>query len=349
MWYNELTEAQKSIMEIKRKLASIRIIKDIRPIPNADMIVLATVDGWKTVVKKDQFEIGDHCVYFEIDSFLPINEHFEFLRKSCFKSNLVLGEGFRLKTIRLRKQLSQGLAMSLDQLADELPDIARFDVDTDLTEQLGVQKWEQFCLATNQKGSFPGFIPKTDQDRLQNCFENWAPFPDAFEATLKLDGTSGTFWYDDEGMHACQRNFEVELENNDLRGHFKIIADRLEPILKLNPNLAFQGEVMGPKIQGNREKLTQFEFFVFDIFDISNNTYLLPHERQALCTSLGIQHVPVISNCQVMFETIEEAIEASDTIGSIVHKVAEGIVYKSTTGQGSFKVISNKFLLKCEI
>ena len=68
-----------------RKLASVVKIADIQPIPNADAIVVASVKGWKVVVKKDEFKVGDFAVYYEIDSFLPIRPHFEFLRKSSFK------------------------------------------------------------------------------------------------------------------------------------------------------------------------------------------------------------------------------------------------------------------------
>jgi len=92
---------------MERKLATIRKITDIRPIEGADMIELATVGGWSVVVAKDVgHKVGNSVVYCEIDSFLPIKEEFEFLRKSSYKK---MGdqEGFRLKTIRLRGQLSQ--------------------------------------------------------------------------------------------------------------------------------------------------------------------------------------------------------------------------------------------------
>ena len=73
-------------MENLRKLASIRKISDIQSIPGADMIELAIVDGWKVVVAKNvEHKVGDMVVYCEIDSFLPIKEEFEFLRKSSYK------------------------------------------------------------------------------------------------------------------------------------------------------------------------------------------------------------------------------------------------------------------------
>lgn len=99
--------------EFKRKLASIRKISEVLSIEGADNIELVKVDGWNCVTKKDEFQVGDLCIYFEIDSFLPILPELEFLRKSSYKK-MCGKEGFRLKTIRLRGQLSQGLVLKFD-------------------------------------------------------------------------------------------------------------------------------------------------------------------------------------------------------------------------------------------
>jgi len=101
---------------MERKLATIRKVNEIKPIEGADMIELAIVDGWQCVVKKGEFKPGDPGVYFEIDSYLPIEERYEFLRKSSYKKipDQLQGqraEGFRLKTVKLRGQISQGLML----------------------------------------------------------------------------------------------------------------------------------------------------------------------------------------------------------------------------------------------
>ena len=71
---------------MERKLATVRIITDIRPIEGADKIELASVGGWNVVVAKDVgHKVNDMVIYCEIDSFLPIREEFEFLRKSSYK------------------------------------------------------------------------------------------------------------------------------------------------------------------------------------------------------------------------------------------------------------------------
>ena len=86
-----------------RKLASVQYVHDIYPIEGADHVEAIGVLGWKCVAKKGEFKVGDWCVYFEIDSFLPIDDRFEFLRASSFKNSDLLGEGFRLKTQRFRE------------------------------------------------------------------------------------------------------------------------------------------------------------------------------------------------------------------------------------------------------
>jgi hypothetical protein len=79
----------------------------------------------------------DRAVYFEIDSFLPICEAFEFLRDSSYRNSEILGEGFRLRTMRFRGQISQGLLLPLSQFP-EVPSDA--EVGRDVTELLGVRK-----------------------------------------------------------------------------------------------------------------------------------------------------------------------------------------------------------------
>jgi RNA ligase (TIGR02306 family) len=102
---------------MERKLATIRKITDITPIEGADKIELATVGGWKVVVAKDAgHKVGDLVVYCEIDSFLPIRDEFEFLRKSSYKKMSDGTEGFRLKTSKLRGQISNGLILPLSTL-----------------------------------------------------------------------------------------------------------------------------------------------------------------------------------------------------------------------------------------
>jgi RNA ligase (TIGR02306 family) len=153
---------------MQRKLASIRQISEIREIPGADAIELAIVDGWQVVVAKNvNHKVGNYVVYCEIDSFLPIKPEFEFLRKSSYKK---MGdqEGFRLRTIRLRGVLSQGLILPLDEVIPFPNNLDYMEVGKDVTELLEIKKYEPPVpaeLAGKVKGMFPSFIPKTDEER----------------------------------------------------------------------------------------------------------------------------------------------------------------------------------------
>lgn len=335
-----------------RKLASIRKIADIKPIEGADNIEAVRVDGWWVVAKKGEFQVDDYCFYFEIDSFLPVRPEFEFLRKSCFKSTPHLGDGFRLKTIKLRGQISQGLVIPLYDLLDDVIMSSGFDLGTDVTEHLGVKKWEPYIppsLAGLIKGSFPSFIPKTDQERIQNCYEDLkSQLHDKdvlFNATLKLDGSSMTVYYNNGEFGVCSRN--IDLKEDDTNTFWKM-AKKLgldKKLSAIGKNIAIQGELMGPGIQGNREGFTEHKFFVFDIWDIDSQKYLSEYEVFKFATLLDLEEVPMVDDSLYPFDNSLDQLLRKSEIESINHPVAEGLVYKSQDRKYSFKVINNQYLL----
>jgi len=363
---------------MERKLASIRIIKEIKPIENADGLELAIVDGWNCVVKKGEFVIGQKGIYFEIDSFLPFGSYFDFLAKYGTKK-LFGVEGIRIKTIRLRGQLSQGLILPLSTFNGVINEDS--EVGTEVTELLGVQKYEipePAHLAGNISWNFPSFLKKTDQERIQNLFDTYKEeYKDvSFEVSLKLDGSSMTVFCIDTTKYStkvieklklngeifdsyfgvCSRNFE--LTKNEENTFWKVAIEK-ELDIKLynfcqiyNRNLSLQGELMGPGIQGNRENLSHFEFFLFDIWDIDTQKHLTPKERFAISLELDIKIAPIIFKNYKIFEefkTIEEILEFANG-KSLNHPVREGLVFKSCQEINgeiiSFKAISNEYLLK---
>lgn len=185
---------------MERKLASIQKIREIRPIEGADAIELAIINSWQVVVAKNVgHQVGNLVVYCEIDSYLPIEPEFEFLRKSSYKK-VNDQEGFRLKTIKLRGQISQGLILPLKEAVDVMKR-KNGEVYTemlvegnDVTTLLGITKYEPpipACLAGKIKGLFPQFIPKTDEERVQNLTDEysfWVDSDNQFFVTEKLDG-----------------------------------------------------------------------------------------------------------------------------------------------------------------
>lgn len=151
--------------DITRNLSTVRVVNALHPIADAEFIERAEVDGWSVVVKKGEFRPGDSCVFFEIDSFIPATDtRFDFLAKT--KRTWKGKDGYRLKTIKLKKTISQGLALPTSSFAAELADTSGKTLD----ELLGIEKWEDYDengvrLAGNVKSTFPVFIRKTDQER----------------------------------------------------------------------------------------------------------------------------------------------------------------------------------------
>lgn len=338
---------------MERKLVTIRQIRELVPIEGADLIELALIDGWQCVVKKGEFKVGDSCLYFEIDSFLPIKPEYEFLRKGCYKKVEGLGEGFRIKTIRLKGKLSQGLALPV-------PEGIPFDPQTggpDLADFLEVKKYEKPIptqLRGQVKGNFPSFLRKTDQERVQNLGDQelLEIVGEDFELSLKLDGSSMTVYYNEGVVGVCSRNLELKLE--DVNNSFvKTAMDSgaFDFLTHTGRNLALQGELMGPGIQGNRENLSELTYFVFDIWSIDEQRYLNPEERRSLLQGSALFHVPLMGLVHWTPETLikevqQQALQLAEDATSITHPVAEGLVFKRLDGQFSFKAISNRYLLK---
>lgn len=371
-----------------RKLASIRKIAELNPIEGADAIEVATIDGWKVVVKKGDFQVGELAVYLEIDSWVP-HALAPFLSKGQEPREFNGVKGERLRTVKLRGQVSQGLLVKLNQLVFAVetksigPDssavlrIENLDHEgADVTELLGIQKWEaplSAQLAGKAKGNFPSFIPKTDQERIQNCFGEiqkkakrfltekvWnaetqvleehpvvvpADFKEpTYEVTMKLDGSSMTIFRLDGELRVCSRNLELKIDEENKDNSFVAMALKIGDAIP--EGLAFQGELMGPGIQNNREGFKDFRFFVFDIFDIVKYEYFDPHSRVITCDSLKLDHVPIIAEDWIAPESVDAGLALAEG-PSINHKVREGLVWKCNEDPSfSFKTISNQFLLK---
>lgn len=352
-----------------RKLVSIQKVLDVKPIPNADAIEVATVLGWEVVIKKDEIKAGDIVAYFEIDSFLPIQPEFEFLRKTSYRKLSNDSEGFALRTLELRKQISQGLIIPLHSLGINLPDTS---IGTDITSLVGVTKYEKpiaACLIGEAKGTYPSFISKTDQDRIQGSV--WSEFKDKykdveFEVTIKLEGTSATYYYRDGELGMCTRNLDLILTEEDLQitdfSNKKakeanntylfagLRANIFEGLKKLKRNIAIQGELIGPGVEGNIEKLLEHHVYVFDVFDIDKHKYLTREERLQILDEMGVtNHVPLHSITTLEpFKDIKDLLEFSKGKSLFAEK-REGLVFKSTNLVDnkviSFKVVDNNYLL----
>ncbi|MDR1962301.1 MAG: hypothetical protein LBQ50_00810 [Planctomycetaceae bacterium] len=324
---------------MSRKLATITKIKATTPIAGADFIEVAsmTTNNWVCVVKKGDFVPGDFGVYFEIDSFLPKEERYVFLDGRSNKTWHGV-EGYRLRTIKLRGHVSQGLVLPLSLF----PEIQKPEEGNDVTELLNVKLYELLEPPSFNMGSrrrkqprlFPYFLRKTDQERLQSLSSErlTALSGRAFEVTEKLDGTSATYYYKDGHFGVCSRNLELPTSFNKnilmravewFRKRFlwrnfekqfgfpRSIYEHVAASEQINVKMAelyetlgvyyaIQGEIVGPTISDNRLKLNKICFYVFDVYDIDHQVYVDAAQRYNIVSMLGLEHVPVIELSAVL-------------------------------------------------
>jgi RNA ligase (TIGR02306 family) len=333
-----------------RKLASIRKIQEIKSIPGADKICAYRIDGWWVVDTIEKYKINDLVIYVEVDAWVP-TELAPFLSKGKDPREFEGVKGERLRTIRLRGQLSQGLLLPLG--------IGVFDVNavleegTDVSELLNIQKWERPVpaqLAGQVRGNFPSLIPKTDQERVQNlATEIGVAQGSSYEVTEKLEGSSMTCYLIDGEFGVCSRNLDLKRdENNSFWA--TAIADDIEAKMRAATGVgdfAIQGELIGPGIQDNIYKLSKPEFHVFDVYTIKGGEYMKPIQRRSFVEQvLGLKHVPVIDASFVINTNVEGLLAMAE--GASVLNPAqerEGIVFKQVNGGMTFKAISNTYLI----
>jgi len=333
-----------------RKLASIQLITNLEPIEGADWIEKATILGWQLVVKKGDFKINDKVVYCEIDSILPDKPEFGFLKS----------RGMRIRTIRLRGTLSQGICFPLSILPNQ-EDVL---VGKDVTEILGVTKYEPpipACLSGIIKGTFPSFIPKTDETRvqiLQNLLNKYEG--ERCYITEKIDGSSVTYYIKDGVFGVCSRNMELVEDLNNSYWKVARAMDIENKLRKLNGNFAIQGELYGEGIQENKYRLKGQTAVFFNLFDIDKFSYVSFYLFQSILIDLDIPTVPVVEVNYFLERDIPTLINKSLIRSALNPKIwAEGIVIrpieekldlllsneKFNNGRVTFKVINPEFLI----
>ncbi len=319
-----------------RKLASVQEILSIEDIENADNIQKAKVLGWNVIVKKGAYNIGDKCVFFECDSILPEKEWSEFMRP----------KRFRVKTCKLKGVISQGLIMPISILPNGI-----YNIGDDVTEIIGVKKFGVDCQLTmcDTEGSFPWYVPKTDETRLQSVINviNEMQNIECY-VSLKYDGTSCTVAKKENVLSVCSRNFAKKDGNNI---YWNMV--RKYNLENIPDGYAIQGEIVGPKIHKNRLCLLDHDLFVFNVYDIYNSRYLDYHDFIDFCIKYGLKHVKIEYIGKFSF-TLDDLLLMADGFYDNTSNCKEGIVVRPIIetysavlkGRLSFKVLSNDYLLK---
>jgi len=319
------------------KLASIEIIKNIRPHSNAETLDIAEVLGWQTVVKKGVHKEGDKVVFITIDTIVPRCQWSEFLvdQKNPKKP-------IRLKNIKLRGEYSSGLVVSLGEFPLFLND---FEVGKDLTELLSIQKYVKELpanLSGETEGDFPTHIvSKTDEDNGLNDPEmvktvlEQDPY---ITITQKLDGSSITIIVEDgEIKQVCSRNLA---KKNTESSTFWQSAKKLK--IPANWTGVIQGEMCGNGIQKNRLKLQKVKIFVFQIK--VNRAYMTYDAMAKFCKEeLECDVVPLIakldtaSTTRIWENPLQKLQELADKQRYSSGEEGEGIVVRPSSYIRSFQ------------
>ncbi|KPM43894.1 hypothetical protein AK830_g2664 [Neonectria ditissima] len=396
-----------------RKLVTARRVSALAPIPGADRVQTASIDGWNCVVSVGDFQTGDLGLYFEIDSLLPgsdprwaslaakTNKNNNNNNNNNNSNNDAPGgsespppDDIRIKTLRIRKVLSQGLLVPLAAFPEVVDVLTRLEAELgragmeeqlrsmSFEDMLHVRKFEkptpEFQAGGNAEplAEFPDFIPKTDQERVQNLprvFDDWRDA--VFQETTKMDGSSMTVYFvrRDSPFYAqlpalpphatdsqqpngrvgvCSRNRELGEQTRSMALFWAAAraAAIPEALARCGRNLALQGELCGSSIQGNFEGFAAgtHAFYLFAVWDIDAQRYLPPREvHETWAPRLGLKHVAVegYRPLREIASTVSDLVSRAD--GKGIHgRKREGIVLKHVDGAFSFKAISNSYLLK---
>lgn len=339
------------------KLASIQSILSVRHHENADSLDIVQVLGYHCIVKRDQWKVGDLCVFIEPDSVLPEAPWSAFYRA---KSN-------RVKAVRLRGSWSMGIVESLLILPTNLGLHSYLSVGTDVTAALGVTKYEPPAPQDLAASGPYGFgIPKTDETRYQSLDSTqMPPWGTLVDVTLKIDGQSWTAFVKLE----CEENgpafeavpsykitrgvggrsflYKQDCDNAYTRNERRYgVLDKLEALChENNVSLAFRGESYGPGIQKgghNPHSKGESGLALFSTWLIDERRYALkghPLYIHAIAPKLGLPTVPVIErDVPLTPELIARYDEGMETLDG---KPFEGVVIQHAGG--SFKVINKHY------
>lgn len=358
----------------ERALAHIEKIEWIKPIEGKDRIALAGVLGWTVIIQKADYEVGQKCIFCEIDSVFPERSEFEFLRS----------KKFRIKTMKMSGVLSQGICFPLSMIPE-----GNYEIGDDVTALMGItqyeptmdkeeadgnedtknakkypqflMKWSWFrrlVLSKKQEKGFPSFISKTDETRIQN-----APFyldlDCEYVATEKVDGQSGTFtlqrvkgkhfWNKDTYDFAvCSRN--LRKWKKDTSSFWSVaekynIEEILHKLIGDNEWVAIQGECVAPNVQGNKYKVTEPDLYVFNLIYPTGRVGSV--EAKKIVAEHGLKFVPIIDEAvNLKGMSVADVLKYATGKSQLYDTLREGIVFRSLDGKQSFKAVSPEFLIK---
>ena len=361
---------------MSRKLASIQKIEWINPIPNKDKIELAGVLGFQVIVQKNEYKIGDKTIFVEIDSVLPDKPEFEFLKS----------KKFRIKTMKLSGTLSQGICFPLSMLPNkeyeldedvtQILEIQKYEPNEDNRDieldKIDSNKYKHpifkilfrfkfirnLILSKKQNKGFPEFISKTDETRIQNIPHILKNKDIKYVVHEKIDGQSGTFflkkttrkWFwqkDSYDFGVCSRNLRLWNKNNS--SYWSVvekynIENILKDLIRDRDFIAIQGECVASNVQGNKYKVEEPDLYVFNLIYPEGKVDSLKGER--ILREYGLKWCPLIDDSFTLLDSVNEMLEYATGESELYKTLREGLVFRSSAHNISFKSVSPTFLIK---
>ena len=329
---------------MSRQLATIQIISAVTIHPNADALQLAQVLGWTVVIRTNEFAVGEKVIYLEIDSLVPVTGSWlpDPLKQRIINENIK--DYYRVKTLKIRREFSQGLCITIPE------ELAHLEAGTDVTDLLGVIKYDPEVLDGDSLNFPKHLVSTTDEIRIQSRPQLLELlYRQPYYISEKIDGTSSTFVIDPENGEflVCSRNQRKAYQAKCVY-HMVAHQYKIKQILTQYPHLAIQGEIYGPKVQKNLLNAKKLSLAVFTVTDINTHQRLGLQQMLDWCREVGLPTVNIIETGESFEYTATMLFDKARGFYLGTKNIREGIVVRSLNQEVSVKVINNEFLLKYE-
>lgn len=323
--------------------ATIEILRNIQPHPNADRLELAQILGYQVIIPKGIYTDGQKIMFVHPDAQLPKDQDWaiEYLQYAPK----------RVKAIRLREEWSEGLVIPLEKLPIDFSDA---EEGLDVAEQLGIVHYvAPQPQELNALGPLPLGIPVTDEKRFEELRN--VPLGQICDVTLKIDGKSTSLAYDldTDTVHIMGRRLAYEVGSNNHYGRVfspQLIERFVQYCKDKNVSLVLRGEAFGEGIQGkqnNPHSKLPLNFALYGVYNIKERKYELKGSElyfEQVGKDLDILHVPILErDVEITKELLEKY---SVGLKQVFDKPFEGVVVKYQTG--SFKIINKWYDAKNE-
>lgn len=373
----------------RRKLVTIRRITKLKYLRRR-LDVATVLGGWNVVIRHDKWRVDEPVLYFEIDSFIPAKVGLFSWEDYGSMIDYKGVWGYHVRSKMFGKQISQGLIMDIERFP-EVQEVLegllkehgedegmRRAQEMAFEDLLGVTKWGPTGEVQGKiLGRAPAFFHRPGCSRAQNLPELFTRryLNIEFQVTEKIDGVSMTVYRVQKGSpwHAslpdlpqgstqedetarvgvASRTDDLDEKGDSVYWQAARLIDLPSKMEKMDPpNIAVQGELIGPTVRNNSLGFGPEEphqFVVFQIYNIDTQKWLDPRRVAHICETHGLPHVPIIGRFRLgdFATSLKELLDRADGVG-YRGRTREGLVFKAFAHREefAFKVISNKWLLE---